>query len=150
MSESDYVFGIFNEKIYNDDLQIALRYEINNNWAAARETYSKMIKKPDARDYLYLKDFCYESYFQCFDKLLHWDSLNDNIIETIGDYDNVWNNEWNQIEVLPWVIKTQTYNMCHSIKSQFPNKLQTWLKFNDKSGYLERNFSEYLVIYSIW
>lgn len=148
LAEDDIVAGIFAEKLRMDDqIPRAIEYELNNNFEAAQKIYMEIANQGSD----FVKDFAYQSYYNCFMHMGNWSDLLETVERQLDNMEQLWVDPWNMENLLPHIMRCQLrQTLDGEMRSRdFITNLEDWIHSEERWEYLKLNFAEELMMFHI-
>ncbi|XP_055545143.1 DNA-dependent protein kinase catalytic subunit-like isoform X2 [Wyeomyia smithii] len=144
LNEYDVLADIFSDKMGSDTrLKKSIELESNGNFYKARELYLQMIRDNESR--IAERNFCYQSYFNCYAQMGMWEDLIVVLEQQIeGNAEELWTDEWNMENILPKYFHANTrLNLNGDEKGRdFILLLETWMRNSERADHIKFNFGE--------
>uniref|UniRef100_A0A182PBZ1 non-specific serine/threonine protein kinase n=1 Tax=Anopheles epiroticus TaxID=199890 RepID=A0A182PBZ1_9DIPT len=146
LHEHSMMVGIFAEKLDSDpQLREAIELEALGRYDRAHRAYCELVLRlSQAR--VEERNFCYKSAFNCLLRLGQWDVLLDEIGNQVTDHEELWNDEWNQENLLPNYVHGNALLVLAGDEAgrEFYHVLQQWLHIPDRERHIRQQFGEEL------
>uniref|UniRef100_A0A182JUF0 non-specific serine/threonine protein kinase n=1 Tax=Anopheles christyi TaxID=43041 RepID=A0A182JUF0_9DIPT len=146
LHEHSIMVGIFAEKLDSDpQLREAIELEALGRYDQAHRTYCELIMRlSQAR--VEERNFCYKSAFNCLLRLGQWDVLLNEIGNQVTNHEDLWNDEWNQENLLPNYVHGNALRVLagDAAGREFYHMLQQWLHIPEREQHIRQEFGEEL------
>ncbi|XP_058447904.1 DNA-dependent protein kinase catalytic subunit-like isoform X2 [Malaya genurostris] len=144
LNEYDVLGDIFSDKMDSDTrLKQAIELESIGNFYRAKDLYHTMILENYNR--LAEQNFCYQSYYNCYEQMCMWEDLLVILENQIEDnIEEFWTDEWNMDNILPSYFHCNTrLNLAGDERGRdFIRLLEGWMRIPDRMDYMKTNFGE--------
>lgn len=94
-------------------------------------------------------DFAYQSFFNCFAEMARWEDLEKEVRKQIESEEELWTDNWNMRNLLPHYMQANAHlavRGAHQSAKTFTQKTEMWLRDAQRCGFIERHFSEPLML----
>ncbi|XP_059610251.1 DNA-dependent protein kinase catalytic subunit-like [Phlebotomus argentipes] len=149
ISENDMVSSIFSDKLLtNPDLSRAIDCQSRGDLIAAQKIFIGLVASGGQKiEY----DFCYESLYNCYEKMGKWSELAKIGKDQVDSWEELWTNEWDHENLLPCLIKANMRLMLQgkTESKEFIDILEGWLRVPEKANTLRTNYSEEIIMFQI-
>lgn len=145
LNEIDIVGSIYcNILDSNRTLFDAIEAEAYGNMQSAVKLYAQALNESNS------SDFIYQSHMQCLEAMGEWDDLEQCIHSQTDNVDELWNDEWNKVNLLPHYVHSNLRKFLDRYdKTDFIKNLDIWIRNDERSDYLKYKFAEDLAILHI-
>lgn len=147
LSEADVVTSILTDKLHVDDrLPVATAKMFEGDYDKAYQIFSGIVENVRIGD-----NFCFNSMFDCLEYMSDWETYTQAANRQIDNYEELWQNDWNQENLLSRIFTGETRLILEDIHKddEFPRIVEQWMLMQPRASYILQNFSKELAMLTV-